>query len=152
MKTVKKLTKETAKVEATPVKDTKTAVKNEAPKAAAAPAAKATTVEKTTEKTTAENTAVKTETAKKAAPARKTGTARRTAAAKKSTEIKETVYLQCFGKEISAADLSSRVKEIWEKEYNKKTDEIETLEIYLKPEEDAAYYVINSSVTGSISL
>ena len=34
MKTVKKLTKETAKVETAPVKDTKTAVKNEAPKAA----------------------------------------------------------------------------------------------------------------------
>lgn len=153
MRTVKKLTKETAKVEAAPVKADSTAVKEEAVNAAAAQAVKATTVEKTAKKTMAEDTAVKAEApAKKAAPARKTTAARKTASAKKNTEVKEEIVLQCFGKETKMSDIMAKVKDIWTTEYNKKPEEIAAVSIYLKPEEDAVYYVVNDEVKGSISL
>ena len=42
-------------------------------------------------------------------------------------------------------------KELWVKEGNKVKD-MKTLSIYTKPEEQAAYYVINDSVSGKIDL
>ena len=60
------------------------------------------------------------------------------------------IFLQYYGKEISQEELSNRVlaqfKEMYEDVQAKK------LEIYLKPEDNAAYYVINSEYTGKIDL
>ena len=60
------------------------------------------------------------------------------------------IFLQYYGKEISQEELSNRVleqfKEMYEDVHAKK------LEIYLKPEDNAAYYVINSEYTGKIDL
>lgn len=106
-------------------------------------------------KTTAKAAEAKTtETAKKA-PAKKT-TARKTPA--KRTTTKESgcsgqneVYLQYAGKEFSSADLTAKVKEIW-KEMGKKAADLKDIKVYVKPEENAAYYVINNEETGSFGL
>ena len=66
--------------------------------------------------------------------------------------IKESVYLQYQGREISQQDLVKQVKEIWTKQLKKKVGEIKSISIYLKPEENTAYYVVNDDVTGSIAL
>ena len=122
-----------------PAVETK-AVKAEATKAAA----------KTTEKAAEAKT---TETAKKA-PAKKT-TARKTPAkrttTKKAAVVTEEVYLQYAGKEFSSADLTAKVKEIW-KEMGKKVADLKDIKVYVKPEENAAYYVINNEETGSFGL
>ena len=44
-----------------------------------------------------------------------------------------------------------RVKEIWKNEGNKE-DSLVDIKVYVKPEESAAYYVINGDVTGCINL
>lgn len=82
------------------------------------------------------------ETAK--APAKRTTT--------RKTTVKETVYLQYLGKEINKDDLVKQVKDIWTKELNNKAGDLKSVTLYLKPEENMAYYVINDDVTGSIAL
>lgn len=81
---------------------------------------------------------------KKAAPAKKT------ASAKKA--VKEQIYLQYLGKEINKDDLVKQVKEIWTRQMKKKVGDLTSIDLYLKPEENAVYYVINGETTGSISL
>lgn len=73
----------------------------------------------------------KKETAKKA-PAKR-------AAAK---DIKTSVVVQFAGKEVTEKDLIAAVKKAYTKKGNKVGD-IKTIEIYVKPEESAAYYVVN---------
>ena len=73
-------------------------------------------------------------------------------AAEKRTAVKETIYLQYLGKEINKEDLMKRVKEIWTKELKHKVSDLKAVTLYLKPEENAAYYVINDEVTGKIDL
>ena len=93
------------------------------------------------------------ETAKKP-PAKKT-TARKTpekrTTTKKAAVVTEEVYLQYAGKEFSSADLTAKVKEIW-KEMGKKAADLKDIKVYVKPEENAAYYVINNEETGSFGL
>lgn len=76
-------------------------------------------------------------------------------AAKKTTAkkaVKETVYLQYMGKEIDKEDLMKQVKEIWTKQLKNKVGDMQSVTLYLKPEENKAYYVINGDVTGSIDM
>lgn len=132
-------------VKKTVAKAAKPAVETEAVKAEATKAAVETTEKAAEAKTT--------ETAKKA-PAKKT-TARKTPAkrttTKKAAVVTEEVYLQYAGKEFSSADLTAKVKEIW-KEMGKKAADLKDIKVYVKPEENAAYYVINNEETGSFGL
>lgn len=113
------------------------ATKKAAGKAAVKTAAKtAEVVEKVQEKAE-EKAAAKT--AVKKAPAKKAA-------------VKETIYLQYLGKEISKDDLMKQVKEVWTKQMKRKVADLKSVALYLKPEENMAYYVINDDITGSISL
>lgn len=73
----------------------------------------------------------KKETAKKA-PAKRTA----------AKDIKTSVVVQFAGKEVAEKDLIAAVKKAYTKKGNKVGD-IKTIEIYVKPEESAAYYVVN---------
>ena len=105
-------------------------VKNEEPK-------------KTTRKTAAKKT-----TAKKAA-AKKTTT--KTAAAKK-TAVKETLNLQFAGKSYTTEDLVKIAKDVWKYDLKQKVGDFKSVELYVKPEENAVYYVINGDVTGKFDI
>ena len=87
------------------------------------------------------------ETAVKKAPAKRAA-AKRTTAAKK--EVKKTSFLQYAGKEVDLDSLYEQVKTIWTKEMGKKAGDLKDIKLYVKPEEFAAYYVINEEITGSI--
>lgn len=80
----------------------------------------------------------------KKAPAKK--------AAPKKTAVKEEVVLQFAGKEVNTADIMKNVKDIWTKVLKNKVGDMKSVSIYLKPEECAAYYVVNGDVTGKIEL
>lgn len=117
----------------------KKAVKTTTGKAAAAKAAKAVeAVAETVKEAAVETTEVVKTTVKKTAS--------------KKTALKETVYLQYMGKEIKKDDLMKQVKEIWTKELKNKVGDMKTVTLYLKPEENKAYYVINEEVTGSVEM
>ena len=116
--------------------------------------------EKKTEPKAAEKkTAEKKVTAKKAeekAPAKKT-TAKKTTTkkttAKKSTakkEIKVSAFVEYYGKQVEEKEIIARVKKAWTSSGNKIGD-IKTMDLYIKPEESAVYYVINGTSTGAVA-
>ena len=92
-------------------------------------------VETKSEETKAEET-------KKAASAKKepvkSATRKRTATTKKTAvkTVTKRVNIQFGGKDLKIEEIEAAVKKAW-------MDEIEKLEIYIKPEESAAYYVVN---------
>ena len=132
---MRKSTKATAKATASQATDTVAKTVEKAVKAA----------EKTT-KAVAE----KAEEVKEAVKETAKDSAKRTTTRK--TAVKETVYLQYLGKEINKDDLVKQVKDIWTKELKNKAGDLKSITLYLKPEENMAYYVINDDVTGSIAL
>ncbi|MCI8834293.1 MAG: DNA-binding protein [Ruminococcus sp.] len=76
-------------------------------------------------------------------------------AAKKAvskTELKTEMFLQFSGKEYGEKDLLQKVKEVWTKGLKKKVGEMKEVKIYLKPEESAAYYVVNDDISGKLDL
>ena len=104
-----------------------------------------TTKAAVTEKTTP----VKTEETKKAASSKKEpvkrATRKRTATTKKTAvkTVTKRVNIQFGGKDLKIEEIEAAVKKAWMDETGKKETEIEKLEIYIKPEESAAYYVVN---------
>ena len=94
---------------------------------------------------------VKKETAKKA-PAKKAATTTKKAPAKKAAAKAETVItVQFMGNEVAIATVEEKVKAQFVAEGHKASS-IKSLNIYVKPEESAAYYVINDDVTGRVDL
>ena len=65
--------------------------------------------------------------------------------------VKEKVVLQANGREVDVDDVTEKAKEAFESEGHKK-EEIKKVVVYLKSEENAAYYVINDEFTGRIDL
>ena len=63
----------------------------------------------------------------------------------------EKIVLQFSGKEISTNDIKEQIKAAWV-EQGHRAAFIKKLEIYIKPEECAAYYVINEKNSGKIDL
>jgi len=74
---------------------------------------------------------------------------------KKSNEakssLKKTVYLQFCGKEVSLDEVEGAIKENYDIE-KKGKDPAFDIKIYLKPEDDRAYYVINNDYAGDVAL
>lgn len=99
----------------------------------------AKTTAKVEKKETAEKETVKKETAKKV-PAKK-------AAAKK--DVKVNTYIQYMGREVEEKTMIAAVKKAWTKS-GRKVGEIKSMDLYIKPEESAVYYVINGIDTGSV--
>ena len=111
--------------------------------------------QKAEEKKTEPKAAEKKVTAKKA-PAKKT-TAKKTTTkkttAKKSTakkEIKVSAFVEYYGKQVEEKEIIARVKKAWTSSGNKIGD-IKTMDLYIKPEESAVYYVINGTSTGAVA-
>ena len=120
--------------------EVKTTAASVSSKAAEVTTKAATTTKKTVKaaETVAEKTVKAAGEAVKKAPVRKA--------------VKETVYLQYLGKEINKDDLTAQVRDIWTGEMKQKAADLKSITLYLKPEENAAYYVINGETTGRINL
>lgn len=128
--TVKNVTKAPAKTEVkAPVKaEVKTEIKTE------------TTAPKTEEVKAEVKEEAKKAPAKKATPAK---------AAK--AEIKTALYVQFAGNEATEADIIDKVKAAYVAEGHKESA-IKEINLYVKPEEYAVYYVINDKSSGKVNL
>ncbi len=100
--------------------------------AEAKPAAKKTTAKKTTAKKT---------TTKETTTAKKTTTS-------KVVEPSVSYVLQYSGKEVVTSNILETVKKIWVEKFQGKLEEIKTIELYIKPEENKAYFVVNGLSNG----
>lgn len=137
----------TSKANAADTKTTDTPVDKKATVAESTTEKKATTAKKATES----KSEAKKETAKKAAakkPAAKKTTTTKKAATKKAQEIEAKTLIQYSGKEIAASDILETVKKVWVEKFQGKLEEIKTIEIYIKPEENKAYFVVNGLSNG----
>ena len=61
------------------------------------------------------------------------------------------LFIEVNDKKVLHKDLVEKVKEIWKNE-GKKVKDIESLELYYKPTENTCYYVINTTLKGSIEV
>lgn len=94
---------------------------------------------------------VKTETVKKE-PAKKEAVKKETAVKKapaKKAELKSEVHIQFNGKSYSQEDLMQIAKDVWKYDLKQKAGELTSVELYVKPEENMVYYVMNKEMTGS---
>lgn len=126
-----KAVKEAAAPAAKAVKET-AAPAAKAVKETAAPAAKA----------------VKKETAKAAEKA-KTAVKKTAEKAAAKKEITATVSVQFSGKSYTTEELVAIAKDVWKYDLKQKASDFKSVELYVKPEENQAYYVINGEHTGS---
>ncbi|MEE1086288.1 MAG: DUF6465 family protein [Schaedlerella sp.] len=76
-------------------------------------------------------------------------TAKKTA---KRTDLKAELCIQFGEKEYTDKDILKLVKAVWTKEMKRKVGEMKKVQMYMKPEESAVYFVVNSEVTGKIDL
>ena len=66
-------------------------------------------------------------------------------------KINQQMILQFNGREFDLGAVEANVKKNW-KESGKKLSDIVDLDIYVKPEEAAVYYVVNKETEGKIDL
>ena len=109
---------------------------------------------KTTAKTTAKKTAAKKETAKAETKttAKKETTAKKTTAKKETakTTVESNVFIQTSYCEIVANDVIEKALNAYKEEGNK--TKAKNINVYIKPEENAAYYVINDKIAGKVDI
>ncbi len=88
----------------------------------------------------------------KAAPAKKAPAKKAPAkkAAAKAGSVK--IQVEFSGKSYTTEDLVKIAKDVWKFDLKKKASDFKDVEIYVKPEENQAYYVINGEVKGNFAL
>ncbi len=70
----------------------------------------------------------------------------------KKAPVKIDLFLQFAGREYTQNDIFQKVKDVWTKDMKNKVGDLKDVQIYIKPEELAAYYVINGETTGKVDL
>ena len=101
----------------------------------------------TTEKKVEKATAVKPAVIK---PAAVKPAAKKTTKTTAKKEIKVRAVVEYYGKQVEEKDMIANVKKAWTKS-GKKVGDIKTMELYIKPEEAAVYYVINGTESGAVA-
>lgn len=64
--------------------------------------------------------------------------------------MKEEMVIQFAGNELSASEISDKVKANYQESGNEA--EISDIKIYVKPEDNKAYYVVNGEISGDVDL
>lgn len=65
--------------------------------------------------------------------------------------MKSSMYVEFQGKQVDEKEIVAKAKKIWVDNGNK-ASELKSLKLYIKPEENTAYYVFNDEVTGGFPL
>lgn len=139
----KKVVRKTVEKKEPVKKVIKSAVEEVAVKEAEAPVAKDAAV-KEAEAPVVKVAAVK-EDSVKAAPAKEK------APAAKKTAVNEEIYVQFGNNEVLTKDIVEKVKKAYVAEGHK-ADSIQDVRVYVKPEENMVYYVVNNDYASGISL
>ena len=96
---------------------------------------------KTTTEAAVKKTAAKTTT-------KKTTTTR----TRKAAAVKETISIQFAGKDYTTEQLVKIAKDVWEFDLKKDPADFKEVQLFVKPEEAKAYYVINGTESGSFEI
>ena len=136
------------------------ATKAEAPKEAAKAVTPATPVKTEAVKAVKEEAPAKKEASAKKTPGRKPGVKK--TAAKKTETVKKTsakkaemqadLHIQYSGKSYSQEELMNIAKDVWKYDLKQKASALNSIKLYVKPEENVAYYVMNDEFTGHFNI
>ncbi|WP_289285186.1 DUF6465 family protein [Parablautia intestinalis] len=99
-------------------------------------------------------------------PAIKKVAAKKETVAKKETEVKSTpakrtvkkaqvvenITFQFNDRSYTPADLMKSCKDVWKYDLEGKEEDLKSIELYVKPEENRAYFVINGDITGNFPI
>ena len=68
--------------------------------------------------------------------------------------MKSTYNVEFAGNQIESKEVIARAKKVWVDagKKNRKVKDLKTMDLYLKPEENAVYYVFNEEESGSFPL
>lgn len=132
MTTVKKAVAKTAPAAETKAAPTATVKAEVKPAAAKA--------EKPATETEAKTKTTKTTRGRKATTTRKTT---------KKAELKVSMNVQFGGKSYTTEDLVKIAKDVWKYDLKQKAGDFKSVELYVKPEDGMAYFVINGKEAGS---
>ena len=66
------------------------------------------------------------------------------------TEVKEQFYIQFLGKDLEKDEIISRAKAAYKEAGNKAA--VKSLDVYVKFEESAVYYVVNGDISGRFEI
>lgn len=151
--TVKAEKKETAAAKAIETKkDTTKKLETKAAVLVDTPEVQAEEVKETVKKATKKVAAKAEDTAEKAVKTVKKAAKKTATKTTKKAELKTEFFLQFSGKEYTEKEILKKVKDVWTKDLKNKVGDMKDVKIYLKPEESAAYYVVNGDTTGKIDL
>lgn len=137
------------------------ATKTEVSKDAAKAVTQATPVKTEAVKTVKEEAPAKKETAVKKTPGRKpgtkkAGTAKKTETVKKTSakkaELQTDLHIQYSGKSYSQEELMKIAKDVWKYDLKQKATALTSIKLYVKPQENVAYYVMNDEFTGHFNI
>lgn len=70
----------------------------------------------------------------------------------KKAELKSELHVQFAGKSYTEEELVKIAKDVWKYDLKQKVSDLTSLELYVKPEEQTAYYVMNKEFTGSFAI
>lgn len=130
-------------------------IENSAPKAEEKKPV-AAVVEPKAEEKEAPKAAAKKETAPKAAKREAAPKAAKKETAKRATvkkaDQKVGLHVQFSGKSYAQEDLVKIAQDVWKYDLKQKVRELASIELYVKPEENKVYYVMNQEFTGSFDI
>lgn len=93
--------------------------------------------------------AVKKETAKAKTAVKKTAAKATGVKRGPKKDVEAMVSVQFSGKSYTTQELVAIAKDVWKYDLKQKVSDFKTVDLYVKPEENQAYYVINGEYTGS---
>ena len=97
-------------------------------------------------------TKTSTEAAVKKTAAKTTTKKTTTTRTRKAAAEKETISIQFAGKDYTTEQLVKIDKDVWEFDLKKDPAEFKEVQLFVKPEEAKAYYVINGTESGSFEI
>lgn len=102
----------------------------------------------------AKKPAVKKVAAKKETAAKKEAEVKSTPAKRtvKKAQVVENVTFQFNDRSYTPADLMQSCKDVWKYDLEGKEEDLKSIELYVKPEENRAYFVINGDITGNFPI
>ena len=70
----------------------------------------------------------------------------------KKADQKVGLHVQFSGKSYSQEELVKMAQDVWKYDLKQKVRSLASIELYVKPEENLVYYVMNQEFTGSFSI
>lgn len=126
------------------VKETPVKAEPETKEVKAAPVKKTTAVKPAAEKKTS---------VKKTAPVKTEKPAvGKKAPVKKAADVKTDISIQFAGRDYTTEKLVQIAKDVWQYDLGKNPEDFKAVQLYVKPEENTVYYVINGDTTGNFAI